>query len=366
MNGIKKTGLELKDIEIRKRRKRLKKMVHTKALNLKLEGYGSYLGRGEGCLEVKQKDGTKETYPLFEKEIGEAILKEGGYVSVSALKSLALWNIDTIVTDWKNMPVAVLMNLDDFSHVKTRVSQYEAVSNHKGIEIARQFVSSKIEGQNRVLEKYGFMPYRPELTVKSNDLKTARRNFTGIEGRLAEYYYSNIFQLFPEKIRPESRKTYKAYDGLNNLFNFGYQVLRWKIQIALIKAKLEPYLGFLHSTQFGKPSLVCDFQELYRYLIDDFLIDRCKNLHKKDFVLKDEFYMHTKAGKRVFLRDIETGELFEALNMYFETKVDVPRIRIGRSQSIDSLICEETSQFAKYLRDESKTWVPRLPVLTSL
>lgn len=41
---------------------------------------------------------------------------------------------------------------------------------------------------------------------------------------------------------------------------------------ALMKAKLEPYLGFLHSIQHGKPSLVCDFQELYRYLIDDFLI----------------------------------------------------------------------------------------------
>jgi len=41
---------------------------------------------------------------------------------------------------------------------------------------------------------------------------------------------------------------------------------------ALSKAKLEPYLGFLHSVQFGKPSLVYDFQELYRYLINDFLI----------------------------------------------------------------------------------------------
>lgn len=338
--------------------------MHTKTLKLKLEGYGSFLGRNEGVFEVKHKDGTKESYPLFEKEIGEAILKEGGYVSVSALKSLALWNIDTLVTDWKDMPVAVLMNLDDFSHVKTRVGQYEAIKNYKGIEIAKQIVSCKIEGQNRVLEKYGFKSYRPEIIIKSDDLKTARKIFTGVEGRFAQYYFSNIFQLFNEKIRPETRRTYKAYDGLNNLFNFGYQVLRWKIYIALIKAKLEPYLGYLHSNQHSKPSLVCDFQELYRYLIDDFLIDRCKNLHKKDFVLKNEFYMKTKVGKRVFLRDYETGELHEALNSFFESKVNVPRIKIGNKQSLDSLICEETLLFAKYLRDESKSWTPRLPVLT--
>ena len=40
--------------------------------------------------------------------------------------------------------------------------------------------------------------------------------------------------------------------------------------------------------QFGKPSLVCDFMELYRYLIDDFVIDYCKNLTAKDFVVKTE------------------------------------------------------------------------------
>ena len=65
---------------------------------------------------------------------------------------------------------------------------------------------------------------------------------------------------------------------MNNVLNLGYAVLFWKIQIALMKAKLEPYLGFLHSTQWDLPSLVLDFQELYRYLVDDFVIQYCKKL----------------------------------------------------------------------------------------
>jgi CRISPR/Cas system-associated endonuclease Cas1 len=52
-------------------------------------------------------------------------------------------------------------------------------------------------------------------------------------------------------MRPNKRKTYKAYEEINNVFNFGYQVLKWKIQRALINTKLEPHLGFLHSIQFG-------------------------------------------------------------------------------------------------------------------
>ena len=36
-----------------------------------------------------------------------------------------------------------------------------------------------------------------------------------------------------------------------NTFNLAYEVLSWKVHRALIKAKLEPYLGFLYSVQFG-------------------------------------------------------------------------------------------------------------------
>jgi len=157
--------------------------------------------------------------------------------------------------------------------------------------------------------------------------------------------------------------TFKAYDGINNVFNFGYYVLKCRVHKALLKAKLEPYLGFLHSVQFGKPSLVCDFQELYRYLIDDFLVERCSKLHKNDFVFVTDFMMHLKMGKRIHLCEYETNELAEDLNRFFNRMVEVPRIKHGKRQSIDTLICEEALLFAKYLRSERETWNPRIAVL---
>lgn len=86
-------------------------------------------------------------------------------------------------------------------------------------------------------------------------------------------YFTQIMEQFPEPFRPEHRRTFKAYEALNNVFNLAYRILSWKVHIALLKAKLEPYLGYLHSLQWGTPSLVCDFQELYRYLVDDFVIE---------------------------------------------------------------------------------------------
>jgi CRISPR-associated endonuclease Cas1 len=267
----------------------------------------------------------------------------------------------------KNRVVAVIKNLEDDSHVGTRIAQYEALKNGKGIQIAKQLVLSKIEGQDWVLGKHGLripntnVPQRVE-NLESEDLKDARQKLTSLEGKYSEVYFKQIFGLIPEKLRPAERKGFRAYDGINNVFNFGYYVLKCRVHKALLKAKLEPYLGFLHSVQYGKPSLVCDFQELYRYLIDDFLIDRCQKLHKNDFVFVTDFMMRLRMGKRIHLCEYETNELAEALGSLFQRVVNVPRIRVGKRQTIEALVGEEALELAKFLRSKRKTWVPRLPL----
>ena len=340
-----------------------------KVLKLELDEYGSYLGRAEGCFEVRLKNGEIKRYPHFEKEIGEATLKSGSYVSVDALIDLALWNIDTYIMTRHNRVVAVLKSLEDDSHVKTRISQYEALRNGRGIAIAKQIVLSKLEGQNMVLKKYGleqldFSAFKSRIEgLKSESLKEARYRLNQIEGKASQHYFNEVFKLFPEWLRPEKRIGYKAYDPLNNLFNFGYYVLKCRIYKAILKAKLEPYLGFLHALQHGKPSLVCDFMELYRYLIDDFLIERRTKFHKRDFVAVTDFILHLRMGKRIHLCEVEAGRMAEDLNRLFDRKVEVPRIKHGKRQTLDTLICEEALLLAKYLRGERNSWVPRLPLI---
>ena len=140
-------------------------------------------------------------------------------------------------------------------------------------------------------------------------------------------------------------------------------MLSWRLYRAIIKAKLEQYLGFLHSLQHSKPSLVCDFQDLYRYLIDDYLIERAKKLEKKDFVVVTDFMMRLKMGKRIHLCQYEANSLAEGLNLLFEREVQIPRIRHGSKQTLDTLINEEAFLLARYLRNEKQTWIPRTAVL---
>ena len=339
-------------------------MAKAKTQKLVLDGHGSFLGMEEGCFTLKDKNGNVERYPLFEKEIGEVILKSGNAISTSALASLGFWDIDVLLLTQRGRPVAMLRSLDDDSHVQTRLCQYEAFKNGKCLEIAKQLVVGKIEGQNNVLKKYGLKTdtsIKLRLNaLKTDDLKSLRKQLLHIEGKFSQFYFNQIFQLIPEKLRPENRRGFKAYDGVNNIFNLAYEMLSWKVHQALIRAKLEPYLGFLHSTAKGKPSLICDFQELYRYLVDDFVIRYCRELKKKDFITKSEDFSTNRKGKREYLDEIQTRDLVKGLNQYFQSKVAIPRIRMGVKQEIETLINEEALRLAMFLRQERQTWKPRI------
>lgn len=127
----------------------------------------------------------------------------------------------------------------------------------------------------------------------------------------------------------------------------------------VVNGHLEPYLGYLHSSLNPfRPNLVCDFMELYRYLIDDFLIENCRDLKPSDFYPKTVI-IGGKRAKRMYLKDDLASGLIDRLHSYFTRKVSVQRIRRGEHQEIETLINEEALLLASYLRNERNSWVPR-------
>lgn len=109
--------------------------------------------------------------------------------------------------------------------------------------------------------------------------------------------------------------------------------------------------------------MICDLQELYRYLVDDFIVHYCQGLKPSDFTTKIEDASKNRKGRREYLRDGKTREMMKEIQEYFETKVEVPLIRHGKRQRVETLINEETLLLAKYIRNENKEWVPRIAFL---
>ena len=94
--------------------------------------------------------------------------------------------------------------------------------------------------------------------------------------------------------------------------------------------------------------------ELYRYMIDDFLIEYCRTLNSNDFIVKTESIGRKKQGKREYLSNQQTRNIMNRLNNFFESTVEIPRIKVGNKQTFETLMNEEALLFAKYLRNEKK------------
>ncbi len=108
------------------------------------------------------------------------------------------------------------------------------------------------------MKKYGL---KTDTSVKlridaleTSSIAMFRRRLMQIEAKFSQFYFKQVLQLVPEGSRPEGRKTFKAYDGVNNLFNLAYELLAWKVHRALINAKLEPYLGFCIPSNLANPA----------------------------------------------------------------------------------------------------------------
>jgi len=340
-------------------------MGRKKDIKINLDTYGNYLKMEKGCIVLRDKKGNESRYPLCEDVIGEIVLKSGNMVSTGLLTSMAFWGIDVLISTRIGRPIAMIKNLDDDCHVETRISQYRALKNGKGCYLAKKFVEGKIEGQNSLLLKYGletdYTIIQKVKDIKEHRLSLLRKKLLGLEGKFGRYYFRRIFKLFPEEIRPDYRSSYRAYDGVNNIFNLAYRILFWKCYRGLIQAHLEPYLGYLHKMEFGRPSMVCDFIELYRHLIDGFLIEYCKKLGPSDFIAKTE-KKSKRRGKRIYLNDAQTIDLISKLHDYFLRKVYIPRVRRGKRQELETLINEEAFLIGRYLRLKDESWVPRIAV----
>ena len=57
-----------------------------------------------------------------------------------------------------------------------------------------------------------------------------------------------------------------AKDEFNSLLNYAFGILYSKVEKACVIAGLDPYIGILHTDNYGKKSLTFDIIENYRHL----------------------------------------------------------------------------------------------------
>ncbi len=322
-----------------------------------LDQCGSYLGVNR--LNFFLRNGTEPLRRIPFYNVDEIAISSGGAVSTKALAWASVYGTKVLVTSHTGRPLGVYLPLDYDMHVETRVKQYQAHNNAKGLLIAKAILRAKIITQASLLDRYdvGFdsQPYLRKIeVVKMQAGEKARTALFSIEGELSQRYIKQIVKLFPKGLQTDARESYRATAALNNIFNLSYEVLRWEVYKSILSSHLDPYLGYLHSIEHSKPSLVCDVQEPYRAWIDGFLVEYCQTLREIDLQMRFD-----GRKPRIFLRHSASSRLIAKLSRYLNSKVMKQRThKYGSRSRRKTIIQEDTERLAGYIRGDLPTWEP--------
>jgi CRISPR-associated protein Cas1 len=154
---------------------------------------------------------------------------------------------------------------------------------------------------------------QPETVVAPSDPSRPQASsvygtLLGLEGSATARYFGVFGQLLKDDWDFERRTKRPPRDPVNSLLSFGYVLLMNQVASAVSIVGLDPYVGFLHSSQFGKPALPLDVMEPFRPLIVDSVVLTLLNngmLSWDDFQEELGAWRLTDKGRRTFLTKFE-------------------------------------------------------------
>lgn len=163
----------------------------------------------------------------------------------------------------------------------------------------------------------------------------------GWEGLSSKIYFSMINEFIPEEYRFEKRTQHPATDVANAMLNYGYGLLYGKIESALIKAGIDPYIGVMHRDDYNRPVLVYDVIEIYRVWIDYVVVQLLSQR-----VITDEHYSVRSDGS-YWMEALGRRILIQSVNDYLDEVIDVDGLSRSRLTQI-SLYAQRLAQKFKH------------------
>ncbi|MDR3569714.1 MAG: CRISPR-associated endonuclease Cas1 [Syntrophobacteraceae bacterium] len=117
----------------------------------------------------------------------------------------------------------------------------------------------------------------------------------GFEGRSAVVYFEGFSKGFlAEGVTFRRRVRRPPTDPVNALLSLGYTLLFNSVMAAVCMAGFDPYLGCLHTVEYGRPSLALDLMEEWRALVVDSLVLSLFNLRT---LTLDDFELRPLGGE---------------------------------------------------------------------
>lgn len=323
-------------------------------MELVINDFGTFIGKKENLFEIKKKD-SKEEYSA--DKVDRIKIISSASISSKAIELAVENNIDIVLTNYFGKPYARIYPCKLGGTTLTRRRQLEACKEKKGVIISKQNVVGKLQNQLNLIKslsktREGIFKEEIKLLeknifrLKKKDylsIDEAREELLGFEGYSASVYFSCL-----SKILPFEKREHEAKDIVNIALNYGYGILYSEIERACIVAGLDPYLGFLHTDRYGKPSLVLDLIEPFRqFIVDRAIINMFVQKQLSEGDLEDF------EGNKILKKEGREKVISAVLErLHLELKYN------SRKLQLKTIIQDKMRELVRFLLDEQESYEP--------
>lgn len=325
-------------------------------MELVLNTFGTSLNRDNEGFVVTHKDGRQRIPVAGIKSIQ---ISRGAQITSDAVMLAIEHEIEVLFMDKAGMPVGRIWSPRYGSVSTIRKGQLNFTFSNDALQWIKEIIRRKIENQQALLLMMGtddvaicrkrekniarLEDYRAKIASLNGEIVSdVAAQLRGWEGVASKIYFETLNDLIPEEYRFEIRTQHPAMDVVNAFLNYGYGVLYGKIEGALIKAGIDPYIGILHRDDYNRPVLVYDVIELYRIWVDYVVYSLVVQQ-----VVTDEYYSVREDGS-YWLESLGRRVLIQSLNDYLDEIITVKGVNRSRLTQIQLYAQDLAQLFKKY------------------
>jgi len=307
-------------------------------MELILSTYGTSLNRDNEGFVIHTEDGRQR---LPAEGITSIQISRGAQITSDAVLLAIEREIEVLFTDKSGNPVGRIWSPKYGSISTIRKGQLNFTFSARSVEWIKGIIREKIRNQqalllalntdgtvdNKAIEKAvnRLEDYRNKiLQLQGEIVSDVSATLRGWEGVSSKIYFEMMNAFLPEELRFEQRSQHPAMDPVNALLNYGYGLLFGKVEGALIKAGIDPYIGVMHRDNYNRPVLVYDVIEIYRVWIDYVVYNLAMQR-----VVSEEYYSVKEDGS-CWLEALGKRVLIQSVNDYLEEVVEMKGIKRSR------------------------------------
>lgn len=260
---------------------------------------GSQLHKNGGRIEVMEKS-QQCIYSLLPQDVDSVVAGQHTQISTEAMYLLLQNNCQITYIDRRGKIMAYLG--DGHQSLEKLLLQQKAFANiHIVRKLINDTIGKKIANQRKLLAYYASSMNDPILWTASKTIKiyeeklkqcSSVESARGIEGMASKIYFEAFGNIFDAKRWDwQGRNRRPPRDPINSMLSYGYAFLEREVRTGIAGTGLDPRIGFFHSNNGRKDSLVFDLMEMFRQNIIDKFVLKLINRHSFypiDFTVDEE------------------------------------------------------------------------------